>query len=44
MRLLVGLLRPDAGQRQLWGRPAWQAPAAVRSRIGYVGSAHRTRS
>ena len=40
MRLLVGLLRPDAGQVSLWGRPAWQAPAAVRSRIGYVSSSH----
>ena len=40
MRLLVGLLRPDAGQVNLWGRPAWQAPAVVRSRIGYVSSSH----
>jgi ABC-2 type transport system ATP-binding protein len=38
--LLVGLLRPDAGQVSVWGRPAWQAPAAVRSRIGYVSSSH----
>lgn len=40
MRLMVGLLRPDAGHVSLWGRPAWQAPAAVRSRIGYVSSSH----
>ena len=40
MRLLIGLLRPDAGQVSVWGRTAWQAPAAVRSRIGYVSSSH----
>ena len=37
MRLLVGLLKPDAGHAELWGVPAWRAPAAVRARIGYVG-------
>lgn len=37
MRLLVGLLRPDAGSAELWGVAAWQAPAPVRARIGYVG-------
>ncbi len=37
MRLLVGLLKPDAGSAELWGVPAWRAPAAVRARIGYVG-------
>ena len=39
MRLLVGLLRPDSGEASLWGQPAWRAPAAIRSRIGYVSSA-----
>jgi ABC-2 type transport system ATP-binding protein len=37
MRLLVGLLKPDAGHAELWGVPAWRAPAQVRARIGYVG-------
>jgi ABC-2 type transport system ATP-binding protein len=38
MRLLVGLLRPDAGSADVWGTAAWRAPAATRARIGYVGS------
>lgn len=37
MRLLVGLLKPDAGSAELWGAAAWRAPASVRARIGYVG-------
>ncbi len=37
MRLLVGLLKPDSGSAELWGVPAWRAPASVRARIGYVG-------
>ena len=37
MRLLVGLLKPDAGSAGLWGVPAWRAPARIRARIGYVG-------
>jgi len=37
IRLLVGLLKPDAGSAELWGVPAWRAPAPVRARIGYVG-------
>lgn len=37
MRLLVGLLKPDAGSAELWNVPAWQAPAPIRARIGYVG-------
>jgi len=37
MRLLVGLLKPDAGLAELWGVAAWRAPARVRARIGYVG-------
>ena len=37
MRLLVGLLKPDAGTAELWGVAAWRSPAAVRARIGYVG-------
>lgn len=39
MRLLVGLLKPDGGRAELWGGPAWRAPAPVRARIGYVGGA-----
>jgi ABC-2 type transport system ATP-binding protein len=37
MRLLVGLLRPDAGTAELWGAPAWHAPDTVRARVGYAG-------
>lgn len=37
LRLLVGLIRPDSGRADLWGVPAWRAPADVRTRIGYVG-------
>ncbi|MCB7136240.1 ABC transporter ATP-binding protein [Cellulosimicrobium marinum] len=38
MRLLVGLLRPGAGRADLWGAPAWRAPAGVRARVGHVGA------
>lgn len=38
LRLLVGLLRPGAGTAELWGVPAWRAPAHVRARVGHVGS------
>jgi ABC-2 type transport system ATP-binding protein len=38
MRLMVGLIRPGSGSAELWGVPAWQAPATVRARIGYVSS------
>ncbi|OLT53431.1 hypothetical protein BJF88_11660 [Cellulosimicrobium sp. CUA-896] len=37
LRLLVGLLRPGAGTAELWGAPAWDAPAHVRARVGYAG-------
>ena len=37
MRLMVGLLRPASGSAELWGVPAWQAPAGLRARVGYVG-------
>jgi ABC-2 type transport system ATP-binding protein len=40
LRLLVGLLRPGAGTAELWGVPAWRAPAGVRARVGHVGSGH----
>ncbi|MFC8922537.1 ABC transporter ATP-binding protein [Cellulosimicrobium sp. NPDC057127] len=39
MRLLVGLLRPDAGTAELWGVPAWGAPGHVRARVGHAGGA-----
>jgi ABC-2 type transport system ATP-binding protein len=39
MRLLVGLLRPDAGAVELWGTSAWRAPAPVRARIGFASGA-----
>ncbi|MBD8079714.1 ATP-binding cassette domain-containing protein [Cellulosimicrobium arenosum] len=38
LRLLVGLLRPGRGSAELWGSSAWGAPAAVRSRVAFVGS------
>jgi ABC-2 type transport system ATP-binding protein len=34
IRMLVGLLRPTAGQALLWGQPAMEASA--RSRLGYM--------
>lgn len=40
LRLLVGLLRPGSGRAELWGAPAWGAPAEVRARVGFVGSGH----
>ena len=49
MRLLVGLLRPDAGSAELWGVPAWQAPAGgpgpdrLRRRRTQLRRAHRHR-
>ncbi|QJW35001.1 ABC transporter ATP-binding protein [Cellulosimicrobium protaetiae] len=40
LRLLVGLLRPGSGSAELFGVPAWGAPADVRARVGFVGSGH----
>ncbi len=36
IRTAVGLLEPDAGQALLHGYRAWDAPASIRRRIGYV--------
>ncbi len=36
MRIALGLMRPNAGMVTLFGAPAWDAPADVRCRIGYV--------
>jgi ABC-2 type transport system ATP-binding protein len=36
MRLLLGMLRPDAGQVEVLGRPARDAGAAVWSRVGHL--------
>ena len=36
VRSAVGLLRPENGQANLFGYSAWECPASVRRRIGYV--------
>ena len=36
IRTAVGLIKPDAGDASLFGHPAWQCPAEVRQKIGYV--------
>jgi len=36
IRTAVGLLKPDSGQANLFGYSAWDCPASVRRRIGYV--------
>lgn len=36
IRTAIGLLKPDAGEANLFGYSAWDAPAAIRRRIGYV--------
>ncbi len=41
LRLLMGLLRPDAGEAQLLGRDWWTATAAERQRVAYVAQAGR---
>lgn len=36
IRTAIGLLEPDSGDANLFGYQAWECPAAVRRRIGYV--------
>jgi ABC-2 type transport system ATP-binding protein len=36
MHVALGLLRPTAGRVELFGEHAWNAPSAVRTRIGFV--------
>ncbi|MBU6399192.1 MAG: ABC transporter ATP-binding protein [Verrucomicrobia bacterium] len=39
LKLLLGLLRPDHGTAQVFGRDLWRAGREVRSRIAYVSQA-----
>ena len=41
LRLLTGLLRPDAGTARLLGADFWTAPRAVRQRVAYVSQAQQ---
>ena len=36
IRTAVGLLKPDSGRANLFGYSAWDCPAIIRRRIGYV--------
>lgn len=36
LRTALGLLEPDSGEANLFGQKAWECPASVRRRIGYV--------
>ncbi len=36
IRTAVGLLKPDSGQANLFGYSAWECPASIRRRVGYV--------
>jgi len=36
IRTAIGLLEPDSGEANLYGYSAWECPAPVRRRIGYV--------
>src|SRR5437868_12803442 len=36
IRMLTGLLRPDAGQAAVLGRDCWKAAVRLRHRVGYV--------
>lgn len=36
IRTSLGLLKPDAGEAKLYGFGAWDCPASVRRRVGYV--------
>jgi ABC-2 type transport system ATP-binding protein len=36
IRTSLGLLKPDSGQAKLFGHEAWDCPASVRRRVGYV--------
>jgi ABC-2 type transport system ATP-binding protein len=41
LRLLMGLLQPDAGEARLLGEDWWKASAAMRQRVSYVAQAGR---
>lgn len=41
LRLLVGLLRPDAGQAFVLGHDLWQAPSELRQRVAYVSQSQQ---
>jgi ABC-2 type transport system ATP-binding protein len=36
IRMLIGLLRPDAGEAQVDGVPVWPDPTAAKARVGFV--------
>ena len=36
IRTAVGLIKPDAGDASLFGHSAWECPAEIRQKIGYV--------
>lgn len=36
IRLLLGLLRPDAGAVRVFGEPSWHLSAGAKARLGYV--------
>jgi ABC-2 type transport system ATP-binding protein len=36
IRTAVGLLKPESGQANLFGYSAWECPASIRQRIGFV--------
>ena len=36
IRTAIGLLKADAGESKVFGHPAWDSPASIRRRIGYV--------
>ena len=40
LRLLLGLLQPDAGTAQVLGWSFWEAPRSVRRRVAYVSQSH----
>lgn len=41
LRLLMGLLRPDAGSARVLGEDLWRAPRSARQRIAYVSQAQQ---
>ncbi len=40
IKMLMGLVRPDAGRAELWGCPADELRPEVRARIAYVAEGH----
>jgi len=36
IRTSLGLLKPESGQANLFGHDAWECPASIRQRVGYV--------